>query len=151
MGLPPSGAGEVPPGSETSVTRVTPYLGSRRSRPEDLTSKERFLMLALRWQWSVRITHLKSVSASPGGCLALEDADFPRWRGITATDSPRRRLDLIAVDVRGTEFAWFDNPRLGSPRNRQGDGIPEIALGYHFETAPEKSIGNVAIGAPLLT
>jgi FG-GAP-like repeat/FG-GAP repeat len=131
---------------------------------------------------------LKSVSASLGCCpakpvpmvavfrfslaMALEGADFSRWQGITATDSLKMgyqlvvadlnrdgRPDLIAVDERGTELAWFENPSwerhviVGDvPRiinldtyDYNGDGIPEIAMGYHFETTPEKSIGNVVI------
>jgi len=67
--------------------------------------------------------------------------------------------DLIAVDERGTELAWYENPTWvrhvlvkDVPRtinldvfDYDGDGIPEIAMGHHFETNPEKSIGNVLI------
>ena len=63
------------------------------------------------------------------------------------------------VDERGTELAWFENPTWERhvivrdvPRtinldvyDYDGDGIPEIAMGHNFETAPEKSIGNVLI------
>jgi len=67
--------------------------------------------------------------------------------------------DLIAVDERGTELAWYENPTwerhvlIGNvPRtinidvfDYDGDGIPEIAMGHHFETDPARSIGNVLI------
>ena len=69
------------------------------------------------------------------------------------------RLDLIAVDERATEVAWFENPNwerhvlvtnVPRPLNAaccdiDGDGIPEVALAYRFETSPEKSVGNVVI------
>ena len=69
------------------------------------------------------------------------------------------RPDLIVVDERGTELAWFENPTWERhvlikdvPRtinldvyDYDGDGIPEIAMGHNFETAPEKSVGNVLI------
>ena len=96
----------------------------------------------------------------------------PQWRETTVTDSLEMgyqlvvadlnrdgRPDLIAVDERGTELAWYENPTWQRhviikdvPRtinldvyDYDGDGIPEIAMGYHFETVPEKSIGNVLI------
>ena len=69
------------------------------------------------------------------------------------------RPDLIVVDERGTELAWYENPTWERhviirdvPRtinldvyDYDGDGIPEIAMGHNFETTPEKSIGNVLI------
>ena len=69
------------------------------------------------------------------------------------------RPDLIVIDERGTELAWYENlswerhvlikdvPRAINldVYDLDGDGIPEIALGYNFETVPEKSIGNVVI------
>ena len=69
------------------------------------------------------------------------------------------RPDLIAVDERGTELAWYENPTWERhiiikdvPRtinldlyDYDGDGIPEIAMGHNFETVPEKSVGNVLI------
>ena len=69
------------------------------------------------------------------------------------------RPDLIVVDERGTELAWYENPTWERhvivkdvPRtinldvyDYDGDGIPEIAMGHNFETVPEKSIGNVLI------
>ena len=103
---------------------------------------------------------------------ALPGADLPQWRETTVTDSLKMgyqlvvadlnrdgRPDLIAVDERGTELAWYENPTWQRhviikdvPRtinldvyDYDGDGIPEIAMGYNFETVPEKSIGNVLI------
>ena len=99
-------------------------------------------------------------------------AEVAQWQAATVTDALKMgyqlvaadlnrdgRPDLIAVDERGTELAWYENPTWERhviikdvPRtinldvyDYDGDGIPEIAMGYHFETAPEKSIGNVLI------
>ncbi len=69
------------------------------------------------------------------------------------------KKDLIAVDERGTELAWFENPswdrhviatNVARPLNAacydiDGDGIPEVVLAYRFETSPEKSVGNVVL------
>src|SRR5688572_30102930 len=95
-----------------------------------------------------------------------------QWRETTVTQSLTMgyqlvaadlnrdgRPDLIAVDERGTELAWFENPSWDRhvlirdvPRtinldvwDADRDGIPEIAMGHHFETVPEKSVGNVLI------
>ena len=103
---------------------------------------------------------------------ALPGAELPQWRETTITDSLKMgyqlvaadlnrdgRPDLIVVDERGTELAWFENPTWERhviikdvPRtinldvyDYDGDGIPEIAMGHNFETVPEKSIGNVLI------
>jgi VCBS repeat protein len=103
---------------------------------------------------------------------ALPGADLPQWRETTITDSLKMgyqlvaadlnrdgRPDLIAVDERGTELAWYENPTWERhviikdvPRtinldlyDYDGDGIPEIAMGHNFETVPEKSVGNVLI------
>ena len=103
---------------------------------------------------------------------ALSGADLPRWRETTVTGSLKMgyqlvvadlnrdgRPDLIVVDERGTELAWYENPTWERhvivkdvPRtinldvyDYDGDGIPEIAMGHNFETVPEKSIGNVLI------
>lgn len=104
--------------------------------------------------------------------LTLSAADLPPFKTITITSNIKMgyqlvaadlnrdgRLDLIIVDERGTELAWFENPTwerhvlmTGVPRtinldvcDYDGDGIAEIAMGYHFETAPERSVGNVLI------
>ncbi|WP_321473979.1 VCBS repeat-containing protein [uncultured Paludibaculum sp.] len=67
------------------------------------------------------------------------------------------RKDLIAVDERATELAWFENPTwerhvmaVNAPRpinmdcyDYDGDGAPECVVALHFETSPEKSIGDV--------
>ena len=103
---------------------------------------------------------------------AVPGADSSRWRATTITDSLKMgyqlvvadlnrdgRPDIIEVDERGTELAWFENPGWQRhvivkdvPRtinldvyDYDGDGIPEIAMGHNFETAPEKSVGNVLI------
>lgn len=67
--------------------------------------------------------------------------------------------DLIAVDERGTELAWYENPTWARhviaadvPRtinidasDIDGDGVPEIAICYKFESKPENSVGIVAL------
>lgn len=69
------------------------------------------------------------------------------------------RRDLIALDERGTELTWYENPSwdrhvlaagISRPINAEchdtdGDRIPECALALHFETNPEKSVGEVFI------
>ena len=103
---------------------------------------------------------------------ALPAAELPQWHETVITNSIRMgyqlvttdlnhdgRLDLIEVDERGTELAWYENPTWERhviikdvPRtinldvfDYDGCGTPEIAMGHNFETAPEKSIGNVLI------
>src|SRR3954467_7330143 len=103
---------------------------------------------------------------------ALTAAELPQWHETIVANSLKSgyqlvaadlnrdgRPDLIAVDERGTELAWYENPTWERhvlirdvPRtinldvyDADGDGIPEIAMGHNFETAPEKSIGNVLI------
>jgi hypothetical protein len=104
--------------------------------------------------------------------LALQAASPPAFRTSTvasglamgyqlvAADLNRDgRPDLIVIDERGTELAWYENPTWERhvlirdvPRtinldvyDTDGDGIPEIAMGFHFETDPARSIGNVLI------
>src|SRR5437588_10203772 len=94
---------------------------------------------------------------------ALLAADLPQFRQTTITDSLHMgyqlvvadlnrdgRPDLIVVDERATELAWFENPTWERhvlikdvPRtinldtyDYDGDGIPEIAMGHNFETVP---------------
>lgn len=69
------------------------------------------------------------------------------------------KKDLLAIGERGAELAWFENPtwerhvlatNVPRPLNAaccdiDGDGIPEVVLAYHFETSPERSVGNVAV------
>jgi hypothetical protein len=69
------------------------------------------------------------------------------------------RKDLIVVDERSTELAWYENPSWtrhvlaeNVPRvinldatDLNGDGIPEIAMAHGFETNPEKSAGVVLL------
>src|SRR5690349_15161641 len=102
----------------------------------------------------------------------LQAVELPKWREATITSSLKMgyqvvavdlnrdgRPDLIEVDERGTELAWFENPTWERhvivrdvPRtinldayDYDGDGIPEIAMGHNFETVPEKSVGNILI------
>src|SRR5450759_3434892 len=113
----------------------------------------------------LRVLLILLVAAAPGVELA-------QWQETTVTDSLKMgyqlvaadlnrdgRPDLIVVDERGTELAWYENPTWERhviikdvPRtinldvyDYDGDGIPEIAMGHNFETVPEKSIGNVLI------
>lgn len=67
--------------------------------------------------------------------------------------------DLIVIDERSAELAWFENPSwrrhvlaTDVPRtinlevyDFDGDGKPEVAMAHHFETNPEKSVGTVLI------
>lgn len=69
------------------------------------------------------------------------------------------KIDLIAVDERGTELAWYENPgwerhviASDVPRtinidcaDVDGDGVPEIAILYRFESSPERSVGIVGM------
>ena len=69
------------------------------------------------------------------------------------------RKDLIAVDERATEVAWFENPtwerhllatNVPRPLNAagcdiDGDKVPEVVLAYQFEPSPERSVGNVVV------
>jgi hypothetical protein len=98
--------------------------------------------------------------------------ELPRFREITVTSSVEMgyqllsvdlngdgRKDLIAIDERASELAWYENPSwtrhviaTGVPRqlnadawDTDGDGRPEIVLAYRFESSPERSVGNVAL------
>jgi len=104
--------------------------------------------------------------------LALMAAGLPEFAATTVTSSLKMgyqlvaadlnrdgKPDLIVIDERATELAWYENPTWERhvlvkdvPRSinvdvydYDGDGIPEIALGHNFETNPAKSIGNVLI------
>jgi len=69
------------------------------------------------------------------------------------------KKDLIAIDERATEVAWFENPtwerhvlatNVPRPLNAacwdiNGDGIPEVILAYRFEMRPEQSVGNIVL------
>jgi hypothetical protein len=97
--------------------------------------------------------------------LILPAAELPQYEAVTVTGTIKMgyqlvvadlngdgKPDLIAVDERGTELAWYENPSwhrhviaADVPRtinvdayDYDGDGIPEIAIGYHFETDPAK-------------
>lgn len=69
------------------------------------------------------------------------------------------KKDLITIDERATELAWFESPAwdrhvlaVDVPRQLNaaccdidGDNSPEVVLAYHFESRPEQSVGNVVL------
>lgn len=69
------------------------------------------------------------------------------------------KRDLIALDERGTELIWLEAPNwqrhvlaanIERPINLEcyangGDRIPECVLALHFESSPEKSVGDVYV------
>ena len=69
------------------------------------------------------------------------------------------KKDLIVIDERSTELAWYENPTwtrhvlaTDVPRtinvdfaDLNGDGIPEMALAHNFESTYERSIGTVLL------
>ncbi len=102
----------------------------------------------------------------------LSAAELPHFRETVITSSLKMgyqlvaadlnrdgKPDLIVIDERATDLAWYENPGWerhvlidNVPRtinldvyDFDGDGIPEIAMGHHFETDPARSIGNVLI------
>ncbi len=103
---------------------------------------------------------------------ALPAADLPQFRETTITSSLTQgyqivvadlnrdgKPDIIVVDERGMDLAWYENPTWerhilikNVPRtinldvyDYDGCGIPEIAMGHNFETDPARSVGNVLI------
>jgi hypothetical protein len=103
---------------------------------------------------------------------ALASAGVPRFREITVSNSLKMgyqlvvadlncdgKPDLIVVDERSTELAWFENPTwerhvlaVDVPRtinlevwDWDSDGKPDIAMAHGFETNPEKSAGIVLL------
>lgn len=105
-------------------------------------------------------------------CAHLWGGELPRFREHVITDGLKfgyqlvaadmngdGKPDVIAIDERADELSWFENPGwerhvLARDVPRQlnadcsdidGDGIPEVALAYRFETDPEKSVGNLAL------
>ena len=114
-----------------------------------------------------------------GICIAFfllsdfsQAGDLPRFEEHVVTDSIKfgyqlvavdltgdGKKDLIAIDERATELAWFENPSwtrhvlavdVPRPLNAachdvDGDGMPEVVLVYHFECRPEDSEGNVVL------
>jgi hypothetical protein len=90
----------------------------------------------------------------------LVTADLKMGYQLAVADLNRDgRKDLIAIDERTTEVAWYENPgwqrhvlasNVPRPINADcwdmdADGIPEVALAYGFETNPEKSSGNLVL------
>ncbi len=105
-------------------------------------------------------------------CAALQAQDLPAFREHVVTKELKfgyqlvsadlngdGKNDLIAVDERATELVWFENPgwdrhvlAVDVPRQLNadcwdfdGDGIPEVALAFRFESNPERSVGNVVL------
>ena len=112
-------------------------------------------------------------------CVLLDSAEFhlnaqvvPRFREqiisknikfgyqLVAVDlNADGKKDLLAVEERGTELAWFENgswerhtlaTEVPRPLNAacydiDGDGIPEVILAYRFEPNPEQSVGNLTL------
>ena len=105
-------------------------------------------------------------------CVTMPSQELPRFQAQVVTTEIKFGYQLIAVDLNGdgkkdlltideraTEVAWFENPtwqghvlatNVPRPLNAtctdlDGDGIPEVVLAYRFETSPEKSVGNVAL------
>ena len=124
--------------------------------------------ILLRWGGAMAYGLLAVMTAD----AALAAQDLPRFREkvistgvkfgyqlIAADLNGDGKKDLIAIDERADEIAWFENPgwqrhvlatNVPRPLNAaccdiDGDGIPEIVLAYRFETSPEKSVGNVAL------
>jgi len=106
--------------------------------------------------------------------LSLYGQDLPRFREHVITKELKfgyqlvvadlngdGKKDLIAVDEAATQLAWFENQHpiwkrhvlatdVPRPINAgcwdvDGDGVPEVVLAYHFEPAPERSVGNIAL------
>lgn len=103
---------------------------------------------------------------------AVAAGELPRFREIAVANNLKMgyqllsvdlngdgRKDLIAIDERASELAWYENPTwtrhvIANDVPRQlnadawdtdGDGRPEIILAYRFESSPERSVGNVAL------
>ncbi len=109
--------------------------------------------------WAISVL-LPAAAVLPLFDAATVASDLKMGYQLVAADLNRDgRPDLIAVDERAAELAWYENPGWQRhviagdvPRtinidvyDYDGDGVPEIAIGHHFETAPERSIGNVVI------
>lgn len=116
---------------------------------------------------SVRILGVIFLSA-----FACFGADLSAFRETTVTSGLKMgyqlvvvdlnndgKKDIIALDERSTELAWFENPNwerrvladnVPRPINAAAwdtdqDGIPEVALAHGFETNPERSQGIVLL------
>ena len=105
-------------------------------------------------------------------CVSLSAQDLPRFREHVLTDDLKfgyqlviadlngdGRRDVIAVDERATELAWYENQHpswnrhvlaVNVPRplnaacwDVDGDAVPEVVLAYRVEPSPERSVGNV--------
>jgi len=104
--------------------------------------------------------------------LVAAAGQLPRFREITVTRDVKMgyqllavdlngdgRKDLIAIDERASELAWYENPgwqrhvmAVDVPRQLNadawdvdGDGKLEVVLAYRFESSPERSVGNVVL------
>jgi hypothetical protein len=118
----------------------------------------------MRFQSAVLAVLLSSQAGTGGG--------VPQFRQMTVTSGLKSgyqlvvadlnvdgKPDIIVIDERATELAWFENPMwerhtlaTGVPRtinlevwDWDRDGKPDIAMAHNFETNPEKSVGNVLL------
>ncbi len=121
-------------------------------------------------------TWLTLVAGTSLTCLLIaataHAGNLPQFKTHTITDSIQfgyqlvaadlnadGKKDLITIDERATELAWFENPSwdrhvlatdVPRPLNAachdiDSDGIPEVVLAYRFESRPEESEGNVVL------
>ncbi len=115
---------------------------------------------------------MKTALLSVVAALTAGAAELPQFRPVTVTSNLKMgyqlvvadlnrdgRKDLIVVDERAADLAWYGNPGWERhvliedvPRvinlecaDVDNDGIPEIAMAHFFETNPERSIGRVLV------
>ena len=121
-------------------------------------------------RWVLRWVKCFAVSLLVVG--SVQAGELPEFKAQTVTSSIKfgyqlvaadltgdGKKDLIAIDERATELAWFENPTwerhvlatdVPRPLNAachdiDGDGVPEVVLAYRFECRPEDSVGNVVL------
>jgi len=123
-----------------------------------------------------RIASTSAILACCGTWLLIASTahadELPQFKPHTITDSIKfgyqlvaadltgdGKKDLITIDERAIELAWFENPtwdrhvlavNVPRPLNAachdiDSDGIPEVVLAYQFEPRPEDSEGNVVL------